>query len=94
MADTHGSDEEDLGFIAVANGPSNEVGVRLTTESSFSDLDGWEESRGMSRVLESVKTRSTILMGEIEFSRRCEGEVMSHYAVDLITHRLDSDCYC
>jgi hypothetical protein len=65
--------------------------MRLAAESCFSNVESREESRGMGRVLESVQTLSAILVGEIEFSWSGEREVMSHDAVDLVSHRLDGD---
>lgn len=40
VTDAHGSDEEDAGLVTVADGPADEVRVRLAAESSFGDCDG------------------------------------------------------
>lgn len=46
----------------------------------------------MSSVLQSVKAECTIPMGQVEFSRGTECEVVTHNTVDFFTHGLDCDC--
>lgn len=40
VGDSHGADEEDTRFVAVTDGPADEVGVRLPAESGFGDGNG------------------------------------------------------
>ena len=72
MADAHGADEEDLGLVAIADGPTDEVGVRLAAEGRLSDLDGRGKGRGVGGVLKSMEAQGTILVGEVQLTRRGE----------------------
>jgi hypothetical protein len=89
--DTHGADEEDLGLVAVADGPADEVRVGLATERSLSDLDGRGKGSRVGGVLKSMEAEGTILVREVELAGRGEGQVVTHDAVDLLTVRLDGD---
>lgn len=44
-------------------------------------------------MLESVEALPSVTVGDVEFSRCCEGKVVSHHSVDFFSHRLDGD-YC
>lgn len=39
MGDTHGSDKENARFVSITNGPTNEIGVRLTTKGDFDNVE-------------------------------------------------------
>jgi len=55
VGDTHCADEEDLGSVAVADGPADEVGMGLVAELGFDELDGREEGGRMGCVLKGVE---------------------------------------
>ena len=55
MGDTHCADEEDLGSVAVTDGPADEVGMGLVAELGFDELDCGKEGGRMGCVLEGVE---------------------------------------
>jgi hypothetical protein len=66
--------------------------MTLATKCSLGDVGGGQKSRRVSCVLKGVKAKHSVSVGEIQFSRGVEGEVMAHDSVDLVTHRLDCNC--
>jgi len=75
--DTEAADEEHAGFVAVADGPADEIGVGLAAEGSVGDLKGGFEGGRVGGVLEGVKNVGAVFVGEIQFSWGSVGDVMA-----------------
>ena len=91
MADSHSSDEENAGLVAVANGPADEVGMRLASKGRFGDCHGGFEGGGVGGVLEGVQAMRAVFVAKIQLARRVEGDVVAHHAVYFLSHWLDGD---
>lgn len=62
------ADEEHAGFIAVADGPADEIGVGLAAQGDVGDLEGGVEGGGVGGMLEGVDNVGAVFVGEIQFS--------------------------
>lgn len=59
---------QDAGFVAIADGPANEVGMRLAPERRFCDLDCRCKCRGMRRMLEGMKDETAVTVRQVQFA--------------------------
>ena len=75
--DAEAADEEHAGFVAVADGPADEIGVGLAAEGGVGDLEGGLEGRGVGGVLEGVENVGAVFVGEIQFSWGGVGDVVA-----------------
>ena len=92
MGDAAVADEEDAGFVAVADAVADEVGVGLAPEGAFDDVEEGGEGAGVGSVLEGVEDGGAGAVGEIEFARGGGGEVGVDYVVEFGPVGLDRDC--
>jgi hypothetical protein len=58
-------------------------------ERSLGNVDGGQKGRMAGFMLKCVKAKRSVFVGEIQFSRGIEGEIIAHNSIDLITHGLD-----
>ena len=91
MGNARIDDEQNAGFVSIANGPADEVGMRLTAKGGFDHVFDKRESRRMGGVLECMKNGCTVPVGEIEFAGRVGGEIVRDHTVDFRSKRLNSD---
>ncbi len=84
--------EHDSRLVAVADGPANEIGMRLAPQSSFHHIFDERKRRGMGGMLKGVEDGGTITVGKVEFARSIGREIMGDYTVDFRSERLDRDC--
>ena len=91
VGDARVADEEDAGFVTVADAPADEVGVGLAAEGAFDDVADEGEGGGVGRVLEGVEDGGAGFVGEVEFAGGVGGDVVGYYAVDLGAVGLDCD---
>ena len=82
VGDAGVADEEDAGFVAVADGPADEVGVGLAAEGGFDHVFDEGEGGRVGGVLEGVEDGGAVAVGEVEFSGGVGGEVVGDDAVD------------
>lgn len=75
--DAEAADEEHAGFVAVADGPADEIGVGLTAEGGVGDLEGGVEGGGVGGVLKGVEDVGAVFVGEVQFSRGGVGDVVA-----------------
>jgi hypothetical protein len=75
--DAEAADEEHAGFVAVADGPTDEIGVGLAAEGGVGDLEGGVEGGGVGGVLEGVEDVGAVFVGEIQFSWGGVGDVVA-----------------
>lgn len=93
MSHTDHADEEDLGFVAIADAPSDEVGVQLAAERCF-DHSTTDSKRGwVSGVLKGMQQSRAVTVREVEFTWRSWDEVMCNDFSNLFSERLDGDCH-
>lgn len=94
-----GEDEEDAeaackgdaGWIAVADGPADEVGMRLPAEGVFDRGGGGAEGGRVGGVLKSVQDCLALAAGDVEFAWATFGDVGADDAADFDTEGLCSD---
>lgn len=83
--------EDDAWTVAVADSPSDEVGVGLPAESKLHSGNNIAESRGVCGVLKSVKKRLLLTRREVEFAWGIIGDVDGNNARDLVAIGLSCD---
>jgi hypothetical protein len=75
--DAEAADEEHAGFVAVADGPADEIGVGLAAQGGFGDLEGGLEGGGVGGMLEGVDDLGAVFVREIQFSWGGVGDVVA-----------------
>jgi hypothetical protein len=75
--DAEAAGEEHARFVAVADGPADEIRVEPAAEGDVSDLEGEIEGGGVGGVLEGVKVVGAVFVGKIQFSWRGVGDVVA-----------------
>jgi hypothetical protein len=75
--DAEAAGEEHARFVAVADGPADEIRVEPAAEGGVSDLEGEIEGGGVGGVLEGVKDVGAVFVGKIQFSWRGVGDVVA-----------------
>lgn len=83
--------EDDTRSIAVADSPTDEVGVCLLAKRKFDIRHDALECGWVGGVLESVEHRLLLPRGQVEFTGGTLGEVDADDARDLVTVRLCSN---
>lgn len=83
--------EDDTRGVAVANGPSNEVGVGLVTQRPFDRVHDNSEGCGMSGVSQGVQQSRPLLRREVQLARCTIGYVDCNDACDFFSERLDRE---
>jgi hypothetical protein len=73
--DTETASKDDTGTVAIADGPSNEVGMSLTAKRVLDGIDDLTESGGMGRVLKSLEKLVSLTTREIELAWRALSNV-------------------
>lgn len=91
VGDAGVADEEHARLVAVADAPTDEVGVGLTAQGALHDVAYEGEGGWVRGVLQSVEDGGAGLVGEIELARGVGSEIMGNYAVDFGAVRLDGD---
>lgn len=89
---TQSAGEDNTRAVAVADRPTDEVGVSLATQRPLNGGDHVLECRWVSGVLQSVQQSSTLLRRKVELAGAAISDVDRDDAVDLLTVRLDGDC--
>lgn len=84
--------EDDTRTVAVADGPSDEVGVGLAAERPLDRGSDIAEGRRMRGVLESMEQAGAFLGREVELASTTIGDVDGYDARDLFAIRLDGHC--
>ena len=79
MADTHDPDEENLGLVAVADAPADEVRMQLSSECRFDDRIDDLESAGMGSMLKCVQHSGFVSVRKVEFSRSIGRKVVCNH---------------
>jgi hypothetical protein len=75
--DAKAADEDHAGFVAVADGPADEVGVGLGAEGGVGDPEGRVEGGGVGGMLEGVEDVGAVFVGDIQFSWGVVGDVVA-----------------
>jgi hypothetical protein len=75
--DAEAADEEYAGFVAVADGPADEIGMGLAAQGCVGDLEGGVEGGGVGGMLEGVDDEGAVFVGEIQFSWGRVGDVVA-----------------
>lgn len=91
MQDAHGANEKDTGFVAVADGPADKVGLSLVAECLFDHVDGWSKGRWMRSVLQCVENGGASTVGQGKLSGRVWGNVVADDAGDFGAEWLNAD---
>lgn len=91
-ADTEGASKEDAGWVAVADGPADEVGVGLAAECRLDGVDDEAEGGGVSGVSQSLDGGLLLPGGEVELARGAVHDVSGNDTVNLFAEGLDCDC--
>lgn len=91
MRDSGVADEENAGFVAIADAPTDEVGVGLTAQGTFDDIPDQGEGGGVGGVLEGMEDGGAGFVGEVQLAGGVGGEIMGDDAVDFGAMGLDSD---
>ena len=60
VGDAKRTDKHDAGFVAITDGPADEVWVRLAAEGSFGDLYSGTKGGWMCGVLQGVKNKYSV----------------------------------
>jgi hypothetical protein len=89
---TKTTSEDDTRTVAVADRPSNEVGVRLSAKGVLDGGDDGVEGGWVGSVLEGVKKSLLLTRGKVEFAWRVVSDVDGDDAGDLIAVWLCGDC--
>ena len=76
--------EDNAWPIAVADGPSDEVGVRLTAKRVLNRVGNNSESRRMGCVLQGVEYSCTLTAGQIQLTWAVLSNVYADDTVDLV----------
>lgn len=76
MGDAGVTDKEYTRLVAITDGPSDEIGVRLAAQGGFDHVFNEGEGGGVCGVLESMEDSGAIAVGEIELTRRVGSKVM------------------
>lgn len=79
------------GRIAIADGPANEVGVSLVTQSPFDSCNDLAESRGMSRNRKSFQEVCPLSGSEIQHAVASVSDIDGNDSGDLFTERLNGE---
>ena len=75
--DAEATDEDHARFVAVADGPADEIWMGLAAEGGVGDLEGGFKGGGVRGMLEGVDDASAVFVGEIQFSRGVVGDVVA-----------------
>jgi hypothetical protein len=75
--DAEAADAEHAGFVTVADGPADKIGVGLASERGFGNLEGGLEGGGVGGMLEGVDDLGAVFVGEIQFSWGGVGDVVA-----------------
>jgi hypothetical protein len=83
--------EELARWIAVADGPTNEVGMRLLTKRSLDSGEHFTESRRVSGVGECLQRGGTFSRRKIQFTCTTLGNIDGNNASYFLSERLNGD---
>lgn len=84
--------KEDARRVAVADGPADEVGVRLTTQRGFDRRDDDAECGRVRRMCKRLKYGFLLLVGEVELPGRVVHDISGDHTVDFFSEGLYGDC--
>lgn len=83
--------EENLGFVAIADTPADEIGVGLSPQRPLDKLADRRESRRVGGMLKRVEDDGAGLVGQVEFTGGTGGDVVADDSVNLGAIGLDGD---
>ncbi len=91
--DSKTASENHTWSIAVADGPANEVGVRLMSQRPLHGSKDSGKGRWVCGVCEGVKESCPLLGGEIQLARGTIGNIRRNDPRYLLSEWLDGDCH-
>ncbi len=92
-ADAEAARKDDARPVAVADGPADEVRVRLSPQHVLNRRRYLAERRRVRRRADGAQHRRALARRQVELAPRALGQVCDNDAVDFLAERLDADCF-